>query len=108
MRGLSHQRCFNHGAREAVACCPGCARFFCRECVTDHDDRLLCAACLKSTSARAPSDRRRLSGVLHALQVAGGIALAWLFFYGVGQTLVRLPSAFHEGTLWKGTWLENQ
>ena len=43
---LSQQRCFNHTSREAVARCPECGRFFCRECITEHDDRVLCAVCL--------------------------------------------------------------
>ena len=46
MDDLLHQRCFNHMLREAVACCPECRRYFCRECVTEHEDKVLCAACL--------------------------------------------------------------
>ena len=48
MTALAHQRCFNHALREAAARCPGCGNFFCRECVTEHDDRVLCAACLET------------------------------------------------------------
>ena len=44
MEDLVHQRCFNHMLREAVACCPECRRYFCRECVTEHEDKVLCAA----------------------------------------------------------------
>ena len=44
---LAHQRCFNHATREAVARCPECHHFFCRECITEHDDRVLCTGCLK-------------------------------------------------------------
>jgi hypothetical protein len=107
MRALSHQRCFHHGEREAVACCPACGRFFCRECVTEHDERLLCASCLKASSRRSSTEGRAVRNLLYTLQVAAGLAVTWLFFYGVGQALVRIPSSFHEGTVWKGTWLEN-
>ena len=47
MQNLAHQRCFNHAVREAVARCPECGQCFCRECITEHDDRVVCAACLK-------------------------------------------------------------
>src|SRR5262249_42842804 len=107
VRSLSHQRCFNHASREAVARCPECGRFFCRECVTEHQDRVVCASCLK-TLAKVPFTRR--GGWVGAGRVppfAGGALLAWMFFYWVGQTLLQLPSSFHDGTLWQGTWLTN-
>ena len=40
------QRCWNHEAREAACRCPACGRSYCRECVSEHEGRLLCAACL--------------------------------------------------------------
>ncbi|MCI0613826.1 rhomboid family protein, partial [bacterium] len=40
---ISKQRCFFHSQREAVVRCPECGRYYCRECVTEHLDRLLCA-----------------------------------------------------------------
>ena len=33
-----------------------CARYFCRECVTEHGGRLLCVACLR---VAAPEDAAR-------------------------------------------------
>jgi hypothetical protein len=57
MQNLLLQRCFNHGMREAAARCPECGRFYCRECITEHDDRVLCSACLKKL-ARAPLAKR--------------------------------------------------
>ena len=55
---LTFQRCFNHAAREAVARCPACGHYFCRECITEHDDRVICAACLRKL-ARVPLLQRR-------------------------------------------------
>lgn len=57
MPALIHQRCFNHATREAVARCPECSQFFCRECITEHDDRVICSACLKKL-ARVPLLKR--------------------------------------------------
>jgi len=47
MASLHHQVCLNHHAREAVAKCPDCGHFYCRECIAEHDDRVICAACLR-------------------------------------------------------------
>jgi hypothetical protein len=107
VRNLSLQRCFNHMTREAVARCPECRHFFCRECVTEHDDRVICAACLQKLAPPPLRSRRGLLGLLRALQFLSGVLVAWLFFYWMGQTLLRLPSSFHDGTVWKGHWLDN-
>ena len=101
MESLSQQRCFHHLGREAVARCLGCRRFFCRECVTEHDDRLICSACLKKIAAPARPGGRQLRLVVHIAQFVAGLFIAWLFFYILGQTLLLLPASFHEGTLWQ-------
>ena len=103
MKPLLHQKCFNHALREAAARCPDCGRFFCRECVTEHADRVLCAACVRR-QAREPLTRR--TGFLMASRSAAalvGIFAAWFFFHLVGRLLVSLPESFHEGTLWRGS-----
>jgi hypothetical protein len=106
MPSLAHQHCLNHSAREAVAQCPQCRQFFCRECVTEYDDRLLCAACMRKISkvdAPARQPWRALGRV--GLSVAGCCTAA-LFFYWLGQILLLIPTRFHDGTLWKslGEW----
>lgn len=101
MSSLSDQRCFNHAQREAVARCPECGRFFCRECVTEHEDRVICAACL-GRQIRPPLTRRGwFVGMVHGAQLMVAVFLTWLFFHFVGESLLLLPSSFHEGTLWK-------
>ena len=101
---LARQRCWTHPAREAAARCPSCTRFYCRECVTEHDGRLLCAGCLRASIERASGKARsprRASAVLgKGVQLAAGLAVAWLFFYLLAQGLLSVPSAFHEGSLW--------
>jgi hypothetical protein len=70
-----------------------CARFFCRECVTDFDGRLLCAFCIRDRIAA----RKQARGRSHFVTAAGSIAaaisalvLSWSFFYFASQLLGRL------------------
>lgn len=34
-------------------------------------------------------------------QCSLGILIAWYFFFLIGQSLLKLPNSFHEGTLWQ-------
>ncbi|MBI3882212.1 MAG: rhomboid family protein [Verrucomicrobia bacterium] len=106
MAKLFLQVCLLHPAREAVARCPECRRCFCRECVVEHDDRLVCAACLRQLAQPKSAARLRLGGVLRVGAAAAGIVIAWVCFYWLGQMLLRTPSSFHEGTVWKKTFLD--
>jgi len=100
-RDLTLQRCFNHAQREAVARCPSCAQYFCRECITEHDDRIICAACLKKLSSTSFLKSRGFAWALRVGHCLLGFLAAWFLFYMFGdQILLRLPSSFHEGTLW--------
>jgi hypothetical protein len=101
LRPTIHQRCWNHEAREAVCRCPGCARSFCRECVTEHESRLLCATCLKGVSRPVPSRRNTARRLLPAAMILGGIVLAWLFFFGAGQALNLFATRVEESS-WQG------
>lgn len=44
---LRHARCLFHPLREAAARCPHCGGTFCRECVTDEEEKLACPPCLR-------------------------------------------------------------
>jgi hypothetical protein len=81
--------------------CPECRRYFCRECATEHEDRLLCADCLKRLAAKRVGKRDRLRWLKGALAGALGLLLAWVFFYSLGQVLVQIPAARGEGTAWQ-------
>src|SRR5580692_2134370 len=73
---LRHARCLFHPLREAAARCPHCGGTFCRECVTDEDDKLACPPCLRRMTrppAPKPSPTCRLRQAL-----AGFTALACL------------------------------
>jgi hypothetical protein len=98
---LSRQRCAHHGNREAVARCPECRRFFCRECVVEHDGRALCASCLKRLSRGAGARSLRFPGVLRFAQALAGLVVGGCFFYLIGKALLSIPTAFHDGTVWK-------
>ena len=104
---LTRQRCTIHLDREAAARCPSCERFFCRECVTEHDGRLLCAACLRAllAAAQRPARARRswrkpLRATLRAAVLAGSLFLSWFFFHALGRKLVSLPDEFQVDNLW--------
>ena len=101
MTDIAAQRCFRHPAREAVARCPECGRTFCRECITEHEDRVICAACLAGLAADEQASRRPAQSLGVMLKAALGLVVAWLIFYSMGQALLRLPGAFHEGYLWR-------
>jgi len=93
-----HARCWNHEAREAVCRCLECGRSFCRECVTEHEARLLCARCLAAHQPQsAARPRRRIAGLGMAI---AGLLLAWIFFYGAGQALILVTGRM-EQTAWQ-------
>lgn len=98
---LAQQRCFNHLNREAVARCPDCGRFFCRECITEHDDRVICADCLSKWLRGKDAHEPRDGLLRQSARWAGGFVLVWLLFYVLGQCLIMIPTRFHEGSLWK-------
>lgn len=104
MRSLSHQRCFNHSLREAAARCPECAQFYCRECIIEHDGRVLCASCLKKSAKSTFNIQRGFMGVVRSLQFCFGFSLLLVFFYLLGQSLLSIPSSFHDGTAWQPDW----
>lgn len=101
---LTLQRCFNHPHREAAARCPECGRFFCRECVTEHENQVLCSICLAGRVAPKKTRRRPFAVAVQAGQTVFGLWVAWIFFYYLGKILLGLPSSFHDGTLWEKTW----
>ncbi len=97
-------RCFNHGGREAVAQCLECSRYFCRECVTAHGARVLCASCLGSAAVSSAPRRRAMTAAWRSTQLIMGFLVVWLVVYAVGRGLLWLPSEFHEHMIWEREW----
>jgi hypothetical protein len=95
---ISLERCFNHASREAVARCPECSRTFCRECISEHEGRVICASCLKRISTKAVKGRR-FTLLVPFIQVFMGVLLLWSSFYLLGKALLTIPSSFHEITI---------
>ena len=84
------QRCWNHEAREAVCRCPRCARSFCRECVTEHESRLLCAACLRLEAQAMAVRRRGLRRFARAGAALAGVILAWAIFFCAAESVIAI------------------
>ena len=103
MSSLALQRCHHHADREAIARCPECGQFYCRECITEHDERIICASCLAKLT-RPPEKaavRFRLGALRPIFGAISGLIVAWLCFYIVGRSLLAIPTTFHASALWK-------
>ena len=109
MAALTLQRCLHHGEREAIARCPECGSFFCRECITEHDERIICASCLAKVTrpAAAKITRFRLAALRPWAAAFSGILVAWLCFYFIGRLLVAIPSDFHASSIWRGSLFQS-
>jgi len=78
-----------------VSLCVECRRAYCRECVVDHDGRLICAACLaglRAPAARGGSVRQR---IFAAAGMAVTLLLCWIVFYMAGRLLMTAESGHH-------------
>lgn len=102
MASLVHQKCLNHGDREAVARCPSCVSFFCRECVAEHGGRILCASCLAKSAAASTRKALRLESLLLPAGALLGMGLAYAFFLALGSLLIRIPASVHDGSWMDG------
>jgi hypothetical protein len=105
MEVYNPQTCFQHPDREAVVRCPSCRKYYCRECVTEHDDRMLCSNCLAALTAPHQTDAKvRFFHLKLLLQGGVGFLVLWYLFFLVGQMLLSIPHSFHEGTFWQSDW----
>ena len=83
---LAQQRCRNHLERSAAGRCPTCSFFYCRECITEHAGRLLCAACVQK-AAPPKVDQRRPNPVWTGALLLTAFSAAW-FLLAAGEGLV--------------------
>lgn len=99
---LAQSRCFQHVSREAVARCPECQRFYCRECVTEHEGRMICRACLDALLLEQTVESSSFFKTVRAWLLAGcGYVFAVYVFYQIGCALLRIPSEFHSGVFFE-------
>jgi uncharacterized paraquat-inducible protein A len=108
MTNLHQRHCLNHATREAVARCPECGHFYCHECIAEHEDRVICAACLRKMLRQTEKKRRPLFAWLAgATAFCFSLMIGWLAFYLAGKILLSIPTSFHDGTLWQNSfWQE--
>ncbi len=97
---LALQRCLHHEEREAVAQCPECTRYYCRECITDHNGRVVCKTCLQKLVTPVASQTQFMRRMLRGGMCVVSFYLLWLFFYYLGEIFYQIPETFHEGTIW--------
>ena len=93
---LRQQRCVHHPLREASARCPECGRFYCRECITEHADRVLCASCLARLSQKKSTQREKWSWLSRLVLAALSFALVTFLLLVLGNFLISIPSHFHD------------
>lgn len=102
------RRCARHEEREAVGRCTECGGGFCRECLTEHEDRLYCGPCFTlriETGRRAGARRRTDWGRWKTGALAAGSLLCLVTgFYLLGRILAAIPADLHDGTVWKDTF----
>ncbi len=97
---LSNSRCFHHASREAAVCCPECRRFFCRECVSDFEERLLCDSCIRNFQEKKNNNSKSNKRFVSLLGIISGLFICVFTFYCLGQILFAIPNKFHDGSAW--------
>ena len=97
---LRQQRCFNHSHREASARCPECGRYYCRECITEHDDRVVCASCLAKITLKKETSVQHWALVPRVLLAVLAVLIVYAVIVLAGNALLSMPSAFHETGGW--------
>ena len=93
MTSLAQERCFRHDLREAAGRCPSCRRYYCRECLTEHDHQLLCVTCLAQLSSGPAISARRPWRWDYTYPLIG-LLLTFTLFYWLGQTLILATTDF--------------
>jgi hypothetical protein len=95
---LAARRCLLHVDREAAVRCPVCHEYFCRECVTEHDNRFVCASCLRDLVKKEPAPKATLNWLTLPFRLCFGFSLAWFGFYILGRLLLLVPPSVQNGS----------
>ena len=103
MESSLHQTCLNHPDREAAAQCPSCKRPYCRECITEHDYKMICANCLSELSAEQGAKSRGFSlPIMPVFQITAAFLILWTVYYQLGDLLIDLSDSFRSWQEWPG------
>jgi hypothetical protein len=97
---LRQQRCFHHPHREASARCPECGRYYCRECITEHDDRVVCASCLAKITLKQEKSARQWAILPRLALAVVAVAVVFVVILLIGNALLALPNQFHDTGGW--------
>lgn len=101
---IRYSQCLRHAERPAVARCRVCGEAYCRECVVEHDHRLVCADCLRQEAERGKGGDGRVGwmrmGWGAALQWMVAVGVLWGMFYVLAGLLRRIPADVHDGVIW--------
>ncbi len=99
---LGDTTCSIHAERQSAARCPSCRKFYCRECITEHEGRLTCSTCLAvAQTPELPVERDRRIQLMPIVQVIVAVLVCWLVLYLTGRTLGDIPDEFHDGAIWE-------
>ena len=74
----------------------------------EHDDRVLCTACLNKLARTPLTKRAGFANFLRLCQCAIGILITWFFFFAIAEKLSREPNTFHKQTLWRVPWINRK
>lgn len=97
VEALHKRGCQVHPTREAIARCPSCGGDFCRECVNDHEGRLLCAACIQQIKAAVQEPTQKKESRLRLTMLFSLCVLAlWSMLYFAGRLLLVVPMETHD------------
>jgi hypothetical protein len=97
---LRQQRCIHHPQREASARCPECGKYYCRECITEHDDRVICAACLGKLMQKKEKRSQAWDLLPRVGLLLAAFVVVFIIILLAGDALLLIPSEFHKEGGW--------
>ena len=75
--------------------------------MTEHDDVVICTACLRKDQKDEPKRRGfSLRWLFRFVMGGAGFIFCWIIFIWIGQFLLAIPAEFHEANLWEVGFLE--
>lgn len=86
---VADEKCWYHAARAAAARCPECEKYYCRECITEHEGQVICATCLDALTTEEEREEQA-SGLFSIVYGLLGMLLSWLLFYVISRSLIEL------------------
>jgi len=90
MPELSNIRCQNHIEREAAAICMKCQNYFCKECITEYDDKMLCKNCIDDLLKKNKTTHRKKINLKQFFAIITTTLFLWIIFYSSGKFLISI------------------